>query len=423
MSNEAAASFEELMVAIQGVLRLAGNSSELQEAVMDVARLANTCVQEKNKQIDELRAMLVTLRARALYDYTGRDEEELSFKAGDVIEVLDAQSDNQWYYGRLDGKHGVVPITYVTLFQVPVEMSAPAAQPADSLAVSDADSSTPAARKSWFESVRGVVSDIGSVFAMSGEADDEPAPLDISGPTDFKRVSHIGIDADGTYSLENIPDEWRDKFRHLGIGDEYLEHPEHAQFVMDYVMNQEVKLAEEAAASDNAAPSSESVPTPTDANDDAAVSPAPAPANAATPPAANPPPPPPPPPPPSNFNKSPAGAIVRAPPAASPTVTAGRSGMLGDIRSFSKTKLKAAKPVDITTIPKEETADMHSAFLKAFHDKFALVSSADIDEHGGWSDDDDDNGESAQPSSSSAAPAMPSKPKLMPKPKPMPKQP
>ncbi|EGD77849.1 hypothetical protein PTSG_09482 [Salpingoeca rosetta] len=51
-------------------------------------------------------------KVRALHDYTGRSEMELSFKKGDVITVLEIR-DGDWWEGELDGKEGFVPARYV----------------------------------------------------------------------------------------------------------------------------------------------------------------------------------------------------------------------------------------------------------------------------------------------------------------------
>uniref|UniRef100_A0A915PMX3 SH3 domain-containing protein n=1 Tax=Setaria digitata TaxID=48799 RepID=A0A915PMX3_9BILA len=49
----------------------------------------------------------------ALYDYNSAVEEDLIFKAGDKIEVLEWVSED-WLRGRLNGKIGLVPRTYIS---------------------------------------------------------------------------------------------------------------------------------------------------------------------------------------------------------------------------------------------------------------------------------------------------------------------
>uniref|UniRef100_A0A3B4ACQ6 Osteoclast-stimulating factor 1 n=1 Tax=Periophthalmus magnuspinnatus TaxID=409849 RepID=A0A3B4ACQ6_9GOBI len=48
---------------------------------------------------------------RALYDFTAEEEDELEFRAGDIIEVLD-RNDPSWWRGKLRGKSGLFPANY-----------------------------------------------------------------------------------------------------------------------------------------------------------------------------------------------------------------------------------------------------------------------------------------------------------------------
>ncbi|KAF3761081.1 BAR-domain-containing protein [Cryphonectria parasitica EP155] len=52
----------------------------------------------------------------ALYDYSAQAEGDLSFRAGDVIEIVSrTQNDNEWWTGKLHGKSGQFPGNYVKL--------------------------------------------------------------------------------------------------------------------------------------------------------------------------------------------------------------------------------------------------------------------------------------------------------------------
>ncbi|XP_017917083.1 PREDICTED: SH3 domain-containing protein 19 isoform X4 [Capra hircus] len=51
-------------------------------------------------------------KAKALYDFHGENEDELSFKAGDVITELESVDDD-WMSGELMGKSGIFPKTYL----------------------------------------------------------------------------------------------------------------------------------------------------------------------------------------------------------------------------------------------------------------------------------------------------------------------
>ncbi|KAG8507315.1 SH3 domain-containing protein 19, partial [Galemys pyrenaicus] len=56
-------------------------------------------------------------KAKALYDFHGENEDELSFKVGDVITELESV-DNDWMSGELMGKSGIFPKNYVQFLQV-----------------------------------------------------------------------------------------------------------------------------------------------------------------------------------------------------------------------------------------------------------------------------------------------------------------
>jgi amphiphysin len=46
----------------------------------------------------------------ALYDYSAQAEGDLSFRAGDVIEIVTrTQNENEWWIGKLHGKQGQFP--------------------------------------------------------------------------------------------------------------------------------------------------------------------------------------------------------------------------------------------------------------------------------------------------------------------------
>eukprot|EP01121_Diplochlamys_sp_Union-15-3_P016353 TRINITY_DN5546_c0_g1_i4.p1 TRINITY_DN5546_c0_g1~~TRINITY_DN5546_c0_g1_i4.p1 ORF type:complete len:194 (-),score=69.45 TRINITY_DN5546_c0_g1_i4:166-747(-) len=47
-----------------------------------------------------------------------------------------------------------------------------------------------------------------------------------SGPKNFKHESHVGLSADGTFDIRNIPVEWKRAFNEAGIKKSDLENPE-----------------------------------------------------------------------------------------------------------------------------------------------------------------------------------------------------
>jgi hypothetical protein len=52
---------------------------------------------------------------RALHDYFARDSTELTFKAGDIIKVLE-ESSNRWWKGALGNQIGFFPMVWIVSY-------------------------------------------------------------------------------------------------------------------------------------------------------------------------------------------------------------------------------------------------------------------------------------------------------------------
>jgi len=59
----------------------------------------------------------VEVRVMAMFDYTGAEADELSFKEGDVLIQLDEEDENGWCRGLLNGVEGLYPGSYVQLIK------------------------------------------------------------------------------------------------------------------------------------------------------------------------------------------------------------------------------------------------------------------------------------------------------------------
>ncbi|CAN0210315.1 unnamed protein product [Lampetra planeri] len=55
------------------------------------------------------------MEAQAKYDFTATADDELSFKRGDVLKVINEDCDQNWYKAELNGKDGFIPKNYIEM--------------------------------------------------------------------------------------------------------------------------------------------------------------------------------------------------------------------------------------------------------------------------------------------------------------------
>ena len=60
-----------------------------------------------------------TKTAVALYDFQGESESELSFRAGQEIQLKENPINAEWWEAHIDGAFGMVPVAYLDEGQSP----------------------------------------------------------------------------------------------------------------------------------------------------------------------------------------------------------------------------------------------------------------------------------------------------------------
>ena len=66
------------------------------------------------------------MNARALYDYSARNEKELTFAQGDIVDVIEKTPDGNWWHGFHNGASGYIPVSYVEITELHAVPTPPA---------------------------------------------------------------------------------------------------------------------------------------------------------------------------------------------------------------------------------------------------------------------------------------------------------
>lgn len=66
---------------------------------------------------------------RALFDFPGNDDEDLPFRKGDVLRVIEKPEEQWWSAANQDGRQGMIPVPYVERYRPPSPTGAGQAAP------------------------------------------------------------------------------------------------------------------------------------------------------------------------------------------------------------------------------------------------------------------------------------------------------
>ena len=70
------------------------------------------------RNINFLSVEVMTITAKALYNYSARNEKELSFEKGAVLEVIEKTPDGNWWDGYFESRRGYIPVSYVEIAEL-----------------------------------------------------------------------------------------------------------------------------------------------------------------------------------------------------------------------------------------------------------------------------------------------------------------
>ena len=65
------------------------------------------------------------MTVKAIYNYTARNQKELSFSAGEILQVTEKTTDGNWWDGFHEGQRGYIPVTYVEIMEVRSTLKSP----------------------------------------------------------------------------------------------------------------------------------------------------------------------------------------------------------------------------------------------------------------------------------------------------------
>lgn len=85
-----------------------------EDEMMSDSESSLTSLSERKKSVDLPLDEDIVILAEAVFDHVAIETEELGFRAGDVIEVLETVN-RDWWWGSTGGKEGWFPAAFVRL--------------------------------------------------------------------------------------------------------------------------------------------------------------------------------------------------------------------------------------------------------------------------------------------------------------------
>ncbi|XP_066585015.1 uncharacterized protein RhoGEF3 isoform X2 [Prorops nasuta] len=91
-----------------------GRGGTSDDEMMSDSESSMASLTDRKKSFEQAMDEEIVILAEAVWDHVAMESEELAFRAGDVIDVLDTW-DKDWWWGRCGGEHGWFPAAFVRL--------------------------------------------------------------------------------------------------------------------------------------------------------------------------------------------------------------------------------------------------------------------------------------------------------------------
>lgn len=89
-----------------------GRAGTSEDEMMSDSESSVASLTDRKKSLEQTMDEDVAILAEAVWDHVAMETEELAFRAGDVIDVLDTL-DKDWWWGSCRGMHGWFPAAFV----------------------------------------------------------------------------------------------------------------------------------------------------------------------------------------------------------------------------------------------------------------------------------------------------------------------